>query len=110
VRAATGDTPKIEVTKVLTGPAPTGMTCRVLGFSKQGFYKWRAQPITARDWDDTHLINAALDIHHDDPEYGYRYIADELAAIAAVTRSVTKTLRDRAVSVVTIGTSRPWRA
>ena len=55
------------------------MTCRVLGFSKQAFYKWRANPVTERDWDDAHLINAALDIHHDDPEFGYRFIADELA-------------------------------
>ncbi|SDX63756.1 Transposase InsO and inactivated derivatives [Amycolatopsis xylanica] len=32
-----------------------------------------------RDWDDAHLINAALDIHADDPGDGYRFIADELA-------------------------------
>src|SRR5215208_7162723 len=32
-----------------------------------------------RDWEDAHLINAAIDIHHDDPEFGYRFIADELA-------------------------------
>ena len=25
-----------------------------------------------------HLINAAIDIHSDDPEFGYRFIADEL--------------------------------
>ncbi len=36
-------------------------------------------PVTDRDWDDAHLINAALDIHHDDPGFGYRFIADELA-------------------------------
>jgi transposase InsO family protein len=57
---------------------PVAVTCRVLGFSKQAFYKWRAQPVTDRDWADAHLINAAVDIHHDDPEFGYRFIADEL--------------------------------
>ncbi len=36
------------------------------------------QPVTDRDWNDAHLINAARDIHHDDPEFGYRFIADEL--------------------------------
>ena len=56
------------------------MTCRVLGFSKQAFYSWCRNPVSQRDWDDAHLINAALDIHHDDPEFGYRFIADELAA------------------------------
>jgi putative transposase len=58
---------------------PVAVTCRVLGFSKQAFYKWQAAPVSRRDWDDAHLINAAVDIHHDDPEFGYRFITDELA-------------------------------
>jgi putative transposase len=58
---------------------PVVVTCRVLGFSKQAYYKWQAAPVSQRDWDDAHLINAAVDIHHDDPEFGYRYITDELA-------------------------------
>ena len=57
---------------------PVALTCRVLGFSKQAYNKWRADPVTQRDWNDAHLINAALDIHHDDPGFGYRFIADEL--------------------------------
>lgn len=59
---------------------PVSVTCRVLGFSKQAFYRWRANPCSDRDWADAHLVNAALDIHHDDPAFGYRFIADELAA------------------------------
>jgi len=58
---------------------PVTVTCRVLGFSTQAFYAWRSSPISQRDWDDAHLTNAALDIHHDDPAFGYRFIADELA-------------------------------
>ena len=58
---------------------PVTLTCRVLGFSKQAFYKWQANPVTDREWDDAHLINAALDIHADDPAFGYRFIADQLA-------------------------------
>jgi transposase InsO family protein len=54
------------------------MTCRVLGFSKQAFYKWKSDPVTDREWDDAHLINAAMNIHHDDPAFGYRFIADQL--------------------------------
>jgi transposase InsO family protein len=57
---------------------PVAVTCRVLGFTKQAFYKWQANPVSQRDWDDAHLINAALDIHADDPAFGYRFIADEL--------------------------------
>jgi transposase InsO family protein len=58
---------------------PVTVTCRVLGFSKQAFYKWQGAPVSQRDWNDAHLINAAIDIHHDDPEFGYRFITDELA-------------------------------
>jgi putative transposase len=58
---------------------PVAVTCRVLGFSKQAFYKWRAKPVSDRDYDDAHLLNAAIEVHHDDPEFGYRFIADELA-------------------------------
>lgn len=57
---------------------PVTVTCRVLGFSTQAFYKWRKAPVSQRDWGDAHLINAARDIHADDPAFGYRFIADEL--------------------------------
>ena len=56
------------------------VTCRVLGFSRQGYYRWLAAPVTARDYDDAHLLNAIIDIHADDPEFGYRFITDELHA------------------------------
>jgi putative transposase len=56
------------------------VTCRVLGFSTQAFYKWRKSPVSQRDWDDAHLTNAVWDIHRDDPAFGYRFIADELPA------------------------------
>ena len=59
---------------------PVAVTCRVLGFSKQAFYAWRQHPVPQRDWDEAHLINAALAIHRDDPAFGYRFIADELPA------------------------------
>ena len=57
---------------------PVRLTCGVLGFSTQAFYKWAADPICQRDLDDAHLTNAIVDIHADDPEFGYRFIADEL--------------------------------
>ncbi|MEV6432975.1 IS3 family transposase [Nocardia sp. NPDC051463] len=59
---------------------PVAVTCRVLGFSTQAFYKWKKHPVSQRDWDDAHLINIAYDIHAEDPAFGYRFIADELPA------------------------------
>jgi putative transposase len=59
---------------------PVRLTCGLLGFSPQAFYKWRANPVCDRDLDDAHLLNAIVDVHADDPEFGYRFIADELEA------------------------------
>jgi putative transposase len=69
---------------------PVTVTCRVLGFSTQAFYKWKRDPVTDREWDDAHLINAALEVHHDDPVFGYRFVADELrdAGIVSSERRV----------------------
>ena len=57
---------------------PVAVACEVLGFSRQAFYKWQRQPVCERDWDDAQLLNAIVDVHADDPEFGYRFIADEL--------------------------------
>ena len=57
---------------------PITVSCRVLGFSTTAYHAWRRSPVSQRDWDDAHLINAAMDVHADDPEFGYRFIADEL--------------------------------
>lgn len=39
---------------------PIAVTCRELKSSKQAFFKWRANPVMQRDWDNTHLTNAAI--------------------------------------------------
>jgi putative transposase len=60
---------------------PVRLTCGVLGFSPQAFYKWRSNPVSDRDWVDAHTTNAIVDVHADDPEFGYRFIADELETL-----------------------------
>jgi transposase InsO family protein len=57
---------------------PVRLTCGVLGVSPQAFYKWRARPVSDRDWADAHTTNTIVDVHADDPEFGYRFITDEL--------------------------------
>ena len=54
------------------------VACRVLGFSKQAYYQWLANPVSDRDWDEAHLINAARDVWDEDRCQGYRLISDEL--------------------------------
>lgn len=57
---------------------PVAVTCRVLKISRQGYYQWLAEPVSQRDWDDAHAINALREIHEDDPTLGYRSLTDEL--------------------------------
>jgi putative transposase len=78
---------------------PVRLTCGVLGFSTQAFYKWRAQPCSDRDWADAHVVNAIVDVHADDPEFGYRFIADELERAGQTTneRRVWRLCRENQV-------------
>jgi transposase InsO family protein len=64
---------------------PVRLTCGVLGFSPQAYYAWRADPVTDREWADAHTINALLDAHDQDPEFGYRFLVDELEAAGHAT-------------------------
>lgn len=57
---------------------PVTVTCRVLGFSTQGYYRWLKRPCSDRDYENAKLTNAAMDAHRDDPPFGYRFLADEL--------------------------------
>jgi putative transposase len=70
------------VTDLADEGIPIVVTCRVLGFSKQGYFKWRGKPICDRDL--SYLINDAIDAHRDDPGFGYRFISDELEALGHV--------------------------
>lgn len=87
------------VTDLAADGVPVAVTCRVLGFSKQGYYRWRASPVTERDWVDAHLVNAARDIHADDPAFGYRFIADELPGMGIVAgeNRVQRLCRDHGI-------------
>ena len=57
---------------------PVSLTCGVLGFSRQAFFKWEKCPISRRDWENAHLANELFDLHKDDPPFGYRFLCDEL--------------------------------
>jgi len=72
------------VTDLADEGVPVAVTCRVLGFSKQAYFKWRAKPVCDRDLSDAYLIDAAFDAHHDDPTFGYRFISDELELLGFV--------------------------
>ena len=57
---------------------PVAVTCRVLKIARQPYYRWLAEPVTDRLLDEAHVANAIFDAHRDDPEFGYRFLADEV--------------------------------
>jgi transposase InsO family protein len=78
---------------------PVRLTCGMLGFSAQAFNKWQACPVSERDWSDAHVTNQIVDVHADDPEFGYRFIADELehAGMATNERRVWRLCREQRI-------------
>jgi len=72
---------------------PVVVTCRVLGFTPQAYHKWKATPVSQRERDDAHLVDAARAVHADDPTFGYRFIADELAAEHGIKASENRVQR-----------------
>ncbi len=58
---------------------PVAVTCRVLKIAKQPSCRWLKHPVPDRAWDEAQLTNAAFDLHVEEPTFGYRLIADDLA-------------------------------
>ncbi|AXN46764.1 Integrase core domain protein [Mycobacterium marinum] len=58
---------------------PVAVTCRVLKLSRQPYYRWLANPITDAELIEAYRANALFDAHHDDPEFGYRFLVTEAA-------------------------------
>ena len=55
-----------------------------VGFSRQGYYAWRADPVCERDWSDARVINEIRSIRKKDSTFGYRLITDELKDVHVV--------------------------
>lgn len=75
---------------------PVTVTCRVLDLCRQQYYRWLDQPFTDAELDEAWLTNAIFDAHRDDPEFGYRFLADEVrqAGFDVSDRTVWRICRD----------------
>ncbi|WCD93075.1 transposase [Microbacterium sp. nov. GSS16] len=56
---------------------PVTVSCRVLKLARQPYCRWRNAAVRDADVLRAYRINALHDAHHDDPTFGYRYLADE---------------------------------
>jgi len=75
---------------------PVAVTCRVLRIGRQPYYRWLARPVTDTELAEAYLANALFDAHRDDPEFGYRFLADEAreAGHQACDRTVWRVCSD----------------
>jgi putative transposase len=71
---------------------PVTVTCRVLKLHRQHYYRWLARPVTTAELAEAYLANAVFDAHRDDPEFGYRFLTDEVrdAGFTVAERTVWK--------------------
>ena len=53
------------------------VTCRVLKIARQPYYRWLAAPVTDAELTAADRANALFDAHHEDPEFGYRFLLDK---------------------------------
>jgi transposase InsO family protein len=67
-----------------------------LKLCRQDYYRWRNHPVTDALLDEAYLTNAIFDAHADDPEFGYRFLADEVRAAGhqVADRTVWRICRD----------------
>ena len=75
---------------------PVAVTCRVLNLARAPYYRWLANPVSHRELEQAYLANALFNAHTEDPEFGYRLLADEARAAGhhACDRTMWRLVRD----------------
>ncbi|MDI5906687.1 DDE-type integrase/transposase/recombinase, partial [Streptomyces sp. 12257] len=64
--------------------------------ARQPCYRWLDQPVTDAVLEEAYRANALFDAHRDDPEFGYRFLADEArgAGASMADRTAWRICRD----------------
>ncbi|WIM69237.1 IS3 family transposase [Corynebacterium suedekumii] len=65
------------VSELAADGIPVVVSCRVLKLARQPYYRWLNNPVTRRELEEAYRANALFNAHRDDPEFGYRLLADE---------------------------------
>ncbi|MBU8859751.1 MULTISPECIES: IS3 family transposase [unclassified Micromonospora] len=65
------------VSELAADGVPVAVTCRVLTIARQPYYRWLARRVTDAELVAAYRADALFDAHRDDPEFGYRFLADE---------------------------------
>ena len=63
-----------------TNGIPAEVTLKTLGLARSPYYRWLVKPVTDSEYNEAWVANAIFDAHRDDPEFGYRFLFDEVTA------------------------------
>ena len=66
------------IRELATDGIPVSVSCRVLDVARQPYYRWLRQPTGPAETRRRVLAEAIREAHADDPEFGYRFLADEV--------------------------------
>jgi transposase InsO family protein len=69
------------VSELAADGIPVAVSLRVLTLSRQPYYRWRKQQVTASELVEAYRANALFNAHLDDPEFGYRFLAGEADSV-----------------------------
>lgn len=69
----------------------------MLKLARQPYCRWLRNPVTERDFTQAYRANALHDAHREDPEFGYRFLADEAKTLgeAMCDRTAWSLCRDQ---------------
>jgi putative transposase len=65
------------VSELAADGVPVAVACRVLRLARQPYYRWLRAAVSAADLTRAYRADALFDAHRDDPQFGYRLLADE---------------------------------
>ncbi|MEU4926157.1 IS3 family transposase [Streptomyces yokosukanensis] len=84
------------VKELAAGGVPVTVTCRVLKLARQPYYRWLDRPVTDAVLEEAYRANALFEAHHEDPEFGYRFLVDEArdAGLVMADRTAWRICRD----------------
>lgn len=67
------------VSELAVDGIPVAVKFRVLKLARQPYFQWLTNPVTESELVLAYRANLFFDAHGDDPEFGYRFLADEAA-------------------------------
>ncbi len=66
------------ISELAADGVPVAVSCRVLNIARQPYYRWLSNPVGPVEDRRRKLTKAIGLAHVDDPEFGYRFLADEV--------------------------------